>query len=186
MNARLFLWALRLAAGAILVLCLAVPLGAATPASGTLSESNPTVTWSGPFLTPTGAGCASDNDSTCDNFKLTIVPPSAAFGPYLVEVHLQPQGDWDLYMWDPNHGSAGGSGNGPTQLEVAFLVNPVGGIYTISAAPFSDLPGTDGNSYTASATLRKDIIVPAAQGTESISFANYHAPPPLGASSGEP
>jgi len=164
----------------------AVPLAAATPATGTLSESNPTVTWSGPFLTPTGGGCASDDDSTCDNFKLAIVPPSAAFGPYLVEIHLLPQGDWDLYVWDPNHGSAGGSGNGAGQLETLFLVNPVGGTYTVSAAPFSNLPGADGNSYTASATLRKDVIVTATQGSEPITFGNYHAPSPLGTSSGEP
>ena len=44
-------------AGIAAVLFLAVsPLPAATPATGTLSESNPTVTWSGPFLAPTGGG----------------------------------------------------------------------------------------------------------------------------------
>ncbi len=175
------------AAGIAAVLFLAVaPLRAATPATGTLSESNPTVTWSGPLLVPTAGPCGSDNEATCDNFKLTIVPPSAAYGPYLVEVHLAPQGDWDLELYDPSHGSAGGSGNGPGQLEVAFLVNPAGGIYTIVASPYSPLPGTDGNSYTASATLRKDVVVPARQGSEPISFANYHAPAPLGTSAGEP
>ena len=117
------------AAGAAAVfLFLAVPLRAATPATGTISESNPTVSWSGPFLTPTAGACSGDNDPACDNFKLTIVPPSAAYGPYLIEVHLAPQGDWDLEIWDPSHGSAGGSGNGPGQLEVAFLVNPAGGV----------------------------------------------------------
>ncbi len=175
------------AAGIAAVLFLAVaPLRAATPATGTLSESNPTVTWTGPFLTPTAGPCGADNNASCDNFKLTIVPPSAAYGPYLVEVHLTPQGDWDLELYDPNHGSAGGSGNGPGTLEVAFLVNPAGGIYTIVASPYSPLPGTDGNSYTASATLKKDVIVPASQGNEPISFVNYAAPAPLGTSAGEP
>ena len=187
MKTRRPLSSIRIFLGITAVLCLAVaPLGAATPASATLSESNPKVTWTGPFLTPTGGGCASDADSTCDNFQLTVVPPSSAYGPYLVEIHLLPQGDWDLYVWDPGHGSAGGSGNGAGQLETVFLVNPAGGVYTVSAAPFTPLPGTDGNSYTASATLRKDILTPAAQGTEPISFANYHAPAPLGTSSGEP
>ncbi len=178
---------LSLVPGIAAVLFLAVaPLRAATPATGTLSESNPTVTWSGPLLAPTAGPCGSDSEATCDNFKLTIVPPSAAYGPYLVEVHLQPQGDWDLELYDPSHGSAGGSGNGPGQLEVAFLVNPPSGVYTIVASPYSPLPGTDGNSYTASATLRKDVVVSARQGTEPISFANYHAPAPLGTSAGEP
>ncbi|HKF42609.1 MAG TPA: Ig-like domain-containing protein [Thermoanaerobaculia bacterium] len=175
------------AAGAAAVfLFLAVPLRAATPATGTISESNPTVSWSGPFLTPTAGACSGDNDPACDNFKLTIVPPSAAYGPYLIEVHLAPQGDWDLEIWDPSHGSAGGSGNGPGQLEVAFLVNPAGGVYTITASPYSPLPGTDGNSYTATATLRKDPATPAVQGAEPITFSNYAAPAPLGTSAGEP
>jgi hypothetical protein len=175
------------AAGIAAVLLLGVaPLRAATPASGTVSESSPTVTWSGPFLAPTAGACGSDNNASCDNYKLTIVAPSAAYGPYLVEVHLAPQGDWDLEMYDPNHGSAGGSGNGPGQLEVAFLVNPPSGVYTMVASPYSPLPGTDGNSYTASATLRKDISTPAKQGNEAISFANYAAPAPLGTSAGEP
>jgi len=34
--------------------------------------------------------------------------------------------------------------------------------------------------------LRKDVLVAARQGTEAISFANYHAPAPLGTSAGEP
>jgi Bacterial Ig domain len=175
------------AAGIAAVLLLTgAPLRAATPASGTVSESSPTVTWSGAFLAPTAGPCGSDNNASCDNYKLTIVAPSAAYGPYLVEVHLAPQGDWDLEMYDPNHGSAGGSGNGPGQLEVAFLVNPPSGVYTMVASPYSPLPGTDGNSYTASATLRKDIVTPATQGNEAISFANYAAPAPLGTSSGEP
>src|SRR6266542_934550 len=175
------------AAGFAAGLLLAVaPLHAATPATGTLSESNPTVTWSGPFLPPTAGPCGSDNEATCDNFRLTIVPPSAAYGPYLVEVHLAPQGDWDLELYDPSHGNAGGSGNGAGQLETVFLVNAVGGIYTVSAAPFSNLPGTDGNSYAAWAMLRKDNIVSATQGSEPITFSNYHAPAPLGVSAGEP
>ncbi len=170
----------------VLLFLTAASLRAATPATGTLSESNPTVTWSGPLLAPTAAACGSDNNASCDNFRLSIVPPSPAYGPYLIEVHLAPQGDWDLEIYDPNHGSAGGSGNGPGQLEVAFLVNPPGGVYTVVGVPYSPLPGTDGNSYTASATLRRDVTVPATQGNEPISFANYHAPAPLGTSAGEP
>ncbi len=153
----------------------------ATPPTATLSEANPTVTWTGAVMAPTAGPCGSDNNPACDNFKLAITPPSAAFGPYLVEVHLQPQGDWDLEMYGPDHTSAGGSGNGAGQLEVAFLVNPPGGVYTITATPFSPTGG-----YSASATLKKDIIVPARQGTESFAFANYAAPSPLGTGAGEP
>src|SRR6478735_4462080 len=81
---------------AVFLLVAVAPLPAATPATGTVSESTPTVAWTGPFLTPTAGPCGADNVAGCDNYKLTIVAPSAAYGPYLVEVHLAPQGDWDL------------------------------------------------------------------------------------------
>src|ERR1044071_7723272 len=73
----------------------------ATPASGTVSESNPAVTWTGAIMPANpdvlnSPRCAGTNAGNCDNFSLTIAPPSATFGPYVVEIRLQPQGDWDL------------------------------------------------------------------------------------------
>src|SRR5258705_7316873 len=49
---------------------------AATPSAGTISESSPSVSWSGDNHTPTAASCDGPNDAACDNFKLTIAPPS--------------------------------------------------------------------------------------------------------------
>src|SRR2546427_3174145 len=57
----------------------------ATPTSGTVSESNPMVTWTGP-VAPVSNGsstCNGPNDSSCDNFRLTIIPPGPTFGPYV-------------------------------------------------------------------------------------------------------
>ena len=174
---------------AVAVLCGLVPaLHGATPASGTVSEATPTVTWTGPFLPPTAGPCGTGTEATCDNYHLTIVPPSAAYGPYLVEIHLQPAtvGDWDLEVYAPDGSFAKGSGNAAGVLEVTFLVNPGPGVYTVTAAPFSPAIGADGNSYSASATLKHHTYVNAVQGNEPASFVNYAAPSPLGTAAGEP
>ncbi|MGH9791606.1 MAG: PPC domain-containing protein, partial [Candidatus Acidiferrales bacterium] len=100
-----------------------------------MSESTPSVTWTGPFLVPTAsAACNGPNDPSCDNFRLTIVPPSAAFGPYVVKITLQPfaAGDWDLTVFDPNGNAVGSSGNAPSASEFVTLANPAAGTYTVA------------------------------------------------------
>src|SRR6266545_2935784 len=117
---------LAVAAAAISLL----PLGgtqAATPSAGTVSDSNRTVTWNGPFIVPTGSSnCGGPNNASCDNFRLTVQPPSYAFQ---VEIKLQPfaAGDWDLQVYGPDGGLVGSSGNAPGQTEIVTLTNPAGG-----------------------------------------------------------
>src|SRR5919201_1683263 len=88
---------------------------AATPASGTVSDSARSVRWVGAPTIATASGCTGANDASCDNFKLTI--------------RLQPWGDWDLYVYGPDGGLAGSSGNAPNQTEMVTLTNPVAGTY---------------------------------------------------------
>src|SRR5688500_9173225 len=80
---------------------------AASPASGTVSQANPTVSWTGGPLVPTAAGCAGPEDPTCDHFKLTIVPPP---GGFTVKITLTPLDDWDLSVYDPSGSGEGSSG----------------------------------------------------------------------------
>src|SRR5713226_202050 len=80
---------------------------AANPASGTVSESNPTVTWTAPVMPANpdlldSPRCAGANASAYDNFNLTVTPPSSGYGPYVVEIRLAPQGDWDMEIYDPS------------------------------------------------------------------------------------
>ena len=66
----------------VLALVALVPLAgseAATPDSGTISASNPVVMWTGPFKTPTGGGCNGPSNPSCDNYKLTIQPPTGTY-----------------------------------------------------------------------------------------------------------
>ncbi|MFY9578477.1 MAG: CARDB domain-containing protein [Gaiellaceae bacterium] len=169
------------------VAAVSLPLAssnAATPDSGTVSASNLSVSWTGAIAIATAAGCTGATDPTCDKYHLTVQPPGY---PFQVRIELLPAGDWDLYVYAPDGGLAGSSGNGPNQLEIVTLTNPPAGTYTIAAAPFAPLIGTDGNSYTASAT-----IVPISSGsqpppgTEPITYSNYSPPGGLGGSAGEP
>jgi hypothetical protein len=177
-----------------LPLFLALSLRAADPPSGTVSKDSPTVSWSGQFVTPTGGACGSDSNPACDNFKLTIVPPSTADGPYAVEITLLPvAGDWDLEVYGPDGGFVDGSGNAAGQKETVLLTNsPAGGTYTVVAAPFAPAPASP--SYTAQAVLKAAPPRPAPAPLGSGLAPRYqnHAPTPaqlaagMGAGSGEP
>lgn len=172
---------------AVAMAIMALPLAgsnAASPGAGTVSQSSPSVNWTGGLMLATGGGCTGADDPNCDNYKLTIQPPASDFQ---VRILLQPTGDWDLAVYGPNGGLAGSSGNGPNQLEVVTLTNPPAGTYTVAASPFAPAVGTDGNSYRASATmisLAAPNQPPAA--SEGLSFSNYHAPNGMGGDSGEP
>jgi hypothetical protein len=158
---------------------------AATPGAGTISSSSPSVSWSGPFRTPTAGSCQGPDNPACDNFKLTIDAPAGGFE---VNVALQPfaAGDWDLQVFGPNGGLAGSSGNAPGQLETVKLVNPPAGTYTVTGVPFAPSPGLQ--SYTASATLvLAGNATPSSVGSEHITYSNYAAPEDVGGqSAGEP
>ena len=163
---------------------------AATPSSGTVSQSNPTVTWTGQIPIPPAAGsssCSGPNNPGCDNFKLTITPPAATFGPYVVVVKTVSQNidDWDLEVYDPNGKLIGSSGNGSgtpsnPEVETVTLTNPPAGTYTVSAAPFAV-----STAYSGSASLQH--LAPTllgGNGSEPLSYSVY--PNPTGVSGGEP
>jgi hypothetical protein len=173
-----------LAAAVLTILLSSGASTAATPGSGTVSDANRLVTWTGAVAVATAGVCDGPNDPTCDNYRLTVQPPSYAFS---VKIVLSPWGDWDLSVWGPDGGLVGSSGNGPNQPEIVTLTNPVAGTYTVSAAPFAPAIGPDGNSYTASATLSPlDTSATPASGTENITYSNYHPPNGLGGDAGEP
>jgi Big-like domain-containing protein len=142
---------------------------AATPSSGTVTESNPTVTWTGMVMPPTAGGCGGPNNSACDNFRLSIIPPSAAFGPYSIRITLTPTaGDWDLEVYGPTGGLVASSGNSPQQTELVTLSNPPAGTYTVTGVPFAPAGG-----YSAQAELQHQSIVIPPPGTEPVTYFNH-------------
>ncbi|HWM92264.1 MAG TPA: PKD domain-containing protein [Thermoanaerobaculia bacterium] len=172
----------RLLATFVILAGLLLPMGlqAASPASGTLSQANPVVSWTGGPLVPTAAGCAGPEDPTCDHFKLTIVPPAVGF---TVKITLTPIDDWDLNVFDPGGSGEGSSGNPPGIAEIVVLSNPVAGVHTVSGAPFAI-----GAPYSATAALELGAPPPPPPppGTQPVKMFQYEAPAGIGNSAGEP
>lgn len=175
----------RFVAAALLLLAsaLGTPAArAASPASGTVSQANPVVSWSGGPLPPSAAQCAAPDDPTCDHFKLTIVPPGGGEG-FTVRITLTPVDDWDLNVFDPGGSGEGSSGNPPGIAEVVVLANPVAGVHTVSGAPFAV-----GAPYTATASfeLGAPPPPPPPPGSQAVAMFQYDAPAGVGTSAGEP
>ena len=64
-----------------------LPTSGATPSSGTVSQSSPTVTWAGQIPIPPAAGssrCSGPNNPGCDNFSVTI--PVSTTGRYVIQL----------------------------------------------------------------------------------------------------
>src|SRR5829696_8855923 len=135
---------------ALLLLLTASICQAATPSSGSVSEASPSATWAGGLAAPIGAaGCAGPADPLCDNYKLTVAPPSYDFVVHVV-LDVTAADDWDLRVYDSAGTVVATSGNSPGQDEIAVLVNPAGGTYTVQAVNFAGAVPISG-----SATLKK-------------------------------
>ncbi|HEV8580409.1 MAG TPA: exo-alpha-sialidase [Thermoanaerobaculia bacterium] len=166
---------------AALLLLLATSIAqAATPSSGSVSAAQPSVTWSGDVKPPIGAvGCSGPADSLCDNFQLTIVPPSFSFAVSIV-LDVTAADDWDMLVYDSAGHVVASSGNSPGQDEIAVLVNPTAGTYTVQAANFAGAVPISGI-----ATLQKQDSATPAPGTGRIPTFSVHSDPGEH-SSGEP
>ncbi len=150
---------------------------AANPPSGTVSQASPQASWTGGPLTPTAAStCDGPNNTQCDNYNLTIVPPSYAF-KVEIKLSLQPTDDYDLEVYGPDGALVASSGNNAGKAETVVLTNPAAGTYTVSASPFAPL-----GSYNGSAKISQ-----LAGSTETPPrYTNYVPPTGMGASAGEP
>lgn len=167
-----------LAAGLALVCASA---DAATPSSGTVSSTSTQASWSGSSLLPTAsATCGGPNSTACDNYKLTIVPPTYSF-KVEIAITAGPVDDYDLEVYAPDGTLAGSSGNAPGSAESVTLNNPAGGIYTVSVAPYAAV-----TSYSGQATLSQ-VQPPAGPSGETPPRYSIHTPPgAMGQSAGEP
>ena len=173
----------------VVSLCLAIGVLAiviipntrgANPAAGTVSEANPHISWTGAIMPAdpdllTSPRC--NGADPCDNFSLTVVPPPASFGAYIVEIRLRPQGDWDLELYNPDGKYRTSSGNGAYANEVVVLFNPPAGTYRVAAFPFSPVVGPDGNTYLATADLLPQPPAGSAPaGTANVGYTNFPCP----------
>ena len=165
---------------ALLLLLGAAVSHAATPASGSVSAAQPSTSWAVDVKPPIAAvGCSGPSDPLCDNYKLTIVPPTYSF---VVNVVLDLSGadDWDLRIFDSAGHVVASSGNSAGQDEIAVLVNPPAGTYTVQAVNFAGVLPVSGI-----ATLKKWDGAAPPPGTDRPATYSIHADPGEH-SSGEP
>ena len=160
---------------------LCAPAWAASPPSGSVSSTSTQASWSGGPGTPTASStCGGPSNPQCDNYKLTIVPPSYSF-KVEISLTLQATDDYDLEVYNPDGSLAGSSGNGPGAKETVVLTNPAAGTYTVTASPYAPL-----TAYQGSAKIGQ-IQPPPRPSTETAPrYANYTPPEGLGGSAGEP
>jgi len=135
-----------LAACALVLPALTATGHAATPGSGTVSPTAPTVTFQGRAdaagVNPVGssAGCpATDPGGLCDRYDLTVdVTPdywtTHTGGVKLTINWTDPGNDYDVYVFDAA-GNVAGSSASSGKPEVVTLTKP-SGVYSVRIAPF--------------------------------------------------
>jgi hypothetical protein len=154
---------------------------AANPSSGSVSQASPQAGWTGGPLTPTAAStCSGPDNAQCDNYKLTIAPPSYAF-KVEIKLTLQPTDDYDLEVYGPDGALVASSGNSAGEAEIVVLTNPAAGTYTVSASPFAPI-----GSYSGSAKISQLPTPPPGSTETPPRYTNYIPPNGVGASAGEP
>jgi hypothetical protein len=153
---------------------------AASPSAGTVSQGSAQSSWTGGPGQPTAAACGSPTNTKCDNYKLTVVPPSYSF-KVEISLTLQPTDDYDLEVYGPDGSLAGSSGNGPGEKETVILTNPTAGTYTVSASPYAAL-----TAYSGGAKIVQIQPPPPGSTEAPPRYANYTPPQGMGANAGEP
>ncbi|HXT19477.1 MAG TPA: hypothetical protein VN923_01890, partial [Thermoanaerobaculia bacterium] len=155
---------------ALLLVLASWPASAATPPSGTISATSQETNWSGGPLLPTASStCGGPSNPQCDNFALTIVPPSYAFRVE-IRVSASAADDYDLEVYDGGGSPLGSSGNGPGEPEMVILANPAAGTYTVSASPFAPV-----GPYAAEARIVPETGGPP-PGSAAVELLHYAAP----------
>lgn len=168
-------------AGALLVGGVAlwvVPASASTPATGSVSPTARSATWTGgPFTAGNPTGAAGPVDCTvpqsCDDFKLTVNAPAGYGSTNSLKVSVSwplAAADFDVYLLDSTgkQVSASASSADPEVVQVP----PNAGTYTVRVVPYTPL----GQSYSATAQLVATPGAPPVSGAPAAGFANFPAP----------
>lgn len=184
-------------------------LWAATPASGTISPSSTTLTFTGgpfdftnqtgppyvPPAPPVSPICANPA-SPCDDFALTVAIPPSDTTIYFLKADLHfanPASDFDLYLIDADGVTVDAlSANGAGVQESFSIQVPSGATtnYTVRVVPYSVTTGAGGDTYSTTLTLGHAVppieppdqpIVPGVP-----RFEMYQSPVGMGDDAGEP
>ena len=172
-------------------LVVASAADAASPTSGTVSDTATTTSWTGgPFVTPNVTGNALDAPdctapTSCDDFTLHVQVPDGYDAAHELKVDVSwdnSAADFDLYVLDKAGNPVGTSASSADPEQVVLPAKA--GDYTVRVVPFAPL----GQSYTAKATVTDKPADPAPGTDTPPGFDNYAAPSSLSNanSAGEP
>ncbi len=155
---------------------------AASPGSGTISDTTTSTSWTGgPFAAPNVTGTALDAPdctlpTSCDDFTLHVQTPDGYADTHELKVDVSwanGAADFDLYVLDKAGNPVGTSASSADPEQVVLPATP--GDYTVRVVPFTPL----GESYTAKAALVDKPTDPAPGTDTPPGFTNYAAPSSL-------
>lgn len=158
-----------------------VSADAATPRSGTVSDTAPTIAWSaGPFAVPNVSGTTGTvscgSPQLCDDYALRVSVPAGYDTGHSLRIEVKwpnTAADFDLYVLDADgHAvAAAASTSDPERL----LLPAVAASYTVRVVPYAPL----GDSFTGTASLVANPVDPAPSSAVPPTYANSSAPDSL-------
>ncbi|MER6735616.1 sialidase family protein [Streptomyces puniciscabiei] len=162
--------------------CLSVlPADAATPSSGTVTDSASSVTWGGgPFVVPNASGAAGavscDALQPCDDYALRVAVPDGYDAGHSLRVEIKwgtPAADFDLYALDADGRQIAAAAS--TSDPEVLLLPAVSASYTLRVVPYDPL----GESYTGTASLVTDPVNPPPSTATPPTYTSSSAPDTL-------
>lgn len=166
-----------LASGTLLVASMAASAQAATPASGSLSETSAPVQWTaGPFAAANASGAAGDvvcAPQLCDDFPLHVSTPAGYSDTHQLTIKVDwplAAADFDVYLLNAT-GAVVASAASSSDPEVV-VVPPTTGDYTVRVVPFAPL----GQSITGTATMTANPANPPPSAATPPTYSQYGAP----------
>ncbi len=171
--------------------CFAFLSFAATPPSGTLTDTSGPITYtSGPFLVSNPTATAELDCVTlpCDDYGLTVnVPASFATTHNMVITTSWPNPgeDYDVYLRSGlPPGTTDIRDSASSSNPEVIVVDAVAGQYTVRIVPFAVAGGT--TTTRIELRLKPSNPPPAPPSPGTPRFHNFPAPPSMGNNSGEP
>lgn len=170
-----------LAAAALVVPASVQVAEAATPTSGTVSDTTTSTSWSaGPFVVPNATGAAGtptcDVPGSCDDFALHVATPAGYDTGHQLAISISwpnSAADFDLYVLDAQGSVVGSSASSADPEQV--LLPPDTGDYTVRIVPYLPL----GQSVTGKAELTTPPANSAPATFPAAGYTNYPAPDTL-------
>ncbi|WP_307619438.1 sialidase family protein [Streptomyces sp. V3I7] len=163
---------------------------AATPPSGSVSDTAPTVTWSaGPFATPNVSGTSGtvtcQSPQLCDDYALKVSVPAGYDAGHSLRVDVKwpnSAADFDVYVLDPAGREVAAAAS--TSDPEVVLLPAVTASYTVRVVPYAPL----GDSFTGTASLVANPADPPPSTAVPPTYANSWAPDSIADahSAGEP